>query len=179
MQTHLAWLRQTIDQRNKQRRDHVLSAWRARMCMSQAERFKWAKAKYTSWQSIPDTLACFQKVEDIWKPILARRQDAPSLQPSDLIGVASDVAGSSISVERSLRQLDLLRMTGSDLRTAAQKSSAQSACGADGWRRSELLALPLFLGSFSSCFVRHGCFWHLAPLSAHGCDEFDSQKSFC
>ena len=45
VQTHLAWLRQTIDQRNKQRRDHVLSAWRARMCMSQAERFKWAKAK--------------------------------------------------------------------------------------------------------------------------------------
>ena len=90
-------------------------------------------------------MACFQKVEDIWKPILARRQDAPSLQPSGLIGVASDVAGSSISVERSLRQLDLLRMTGSDLRTAVQKVQLNRLVGLmDGVGLSCLPCLSVF-----------------------------------
>ena len=41
-----------------------------------------------------------------------------------------------------LSQVNLLDITGSQLRVAVQRISAHSACGADGWRRSELLALP-------------------------------------
>ena len=155
VQTQLDWLRRTIDRRNKQRRDEVLSAWRTRMQMSQAERFKWAKAKYTSWQNIHDTVACFRKVEEIWQPILARRPDAAPSCPSNFTENGFAEPALSSSLKSTLHQLDMLRMSGSDLRSAVDKIAAHSACGADGWRRCELLALP-------------ACFWDLLAQVLYG-----------
>ena len=107
------------------------------MLASQADRFRWAQAKYVPWQSVDDTPACFDKVESVWRPIL-RQHDIP---PVASRAAATCAVPASPLVSR-LSQVNLLDITGSQLRVAVQRISAHSACGADGWRRSELLALP-------------------------------------
>ena len=133
----LTWVRAEIERRNKKHRYHAVHDWRERLKYSQADRFVWAKAKHANWQSVHDTQSCFKSIEAHWRPILSksavehpaahRCQDVPMPRP--------DV--------ETLASLDLLVMTGSHLRAAVQQTSLRSACGADGWRRFELLALPL------------------------------------
>ena len=73
----------------------------------------------------------------MWRPIL-RQHDIP---PVASRAAATCAVPASPLVSR-LSQVNLLDITGSQLRVAVQRISAHSACGADGWRRSELLALP-------------------------------------
>ena len=137
VQTLLDSVREYINLRNQRTRYHDLQTWRHRMLESQADRFRWAKAKYVPWQSVDDTRACFDKVESVWRPIL-RQQATPSV--ASRAAAASPVPVSPLA--STLSQVNLLDITGSQLRAAVQKVPAHSACGADGWRRSELLALP-------------------------------------
>ena len=126
---------------------------------SQAARFRWAKAQHVKWQTVFDTPACFAAVESVWKPILRNScrspagcdaHDAPDvgLPPPDL---------------RAVVKLDLLAMTGAELRAATQRTSTHTACGCDGWRRDELLALPLTLWDSLADVLRGmaaGAIWH-------------------
>ena len=137
VQNLLGSVRAYIDSRNQRVRYHDLQTWRHRMLASQADRFRWAQAKYVPWQSVDDTPACFDKVESVWRPIL-RQHDIP---PVASRAAATCAVPASPLVSR-LSQVNLLDITGSQLGVAVQRISAHSACGADGWRRSELLALP-------------------------------------
>ena len=54
-------------------------------------------------------------------------------------------------------------MTGAELRAATQRTSTHTACGCDGWRRDELLALPLTLWDSLADVLRGmaaGAIWH-------------------
>ena len=130
----LDWLRAEINRRHNQARHSALSQWRVSVTSSQAARFRWAKAQHVKWQTVFDTPACFAAVESVWKPILRNScrspagcdaHDAPDvgLPPPDL---------------RAVAKLDLLAMTGAELRAATQRTSTHTACGCDGWRRDEL-----------------------------------------
>ena len=77
----------------------------------------------------------------MWKPILARRQ-----RQNMEHGASTAVGDKRGELDtQKLRQLDLLAISGSDLTQAVRRISCQSSCGADGWRRQELLALPQFM----------------------------------
>ena len=130
----LNWVRNEIDRRNKRHRHHAIHDWRERLKYSQADRFVWAKAKYAKWQSIHDTRSCFKEIEAHWNPILRR--------PVSESRVSGQGVHDGQSAHESLSGIDLMRITGAQLRDALQQSPCRSASGADGWRRAELLALP-------------------------------------
>ena len=156
---HLGWLRREIEKRNAQKRRQGVQDWQTRLKHSQAERFRWAEAKYVRWQSIDNTAACFDKIEGMWKQILARRQHQNMEHASS---TAVDDKRGELDAQK-LRQLDLLAISGSDLMTAVRNISCKSSCGADGWRREELLALPQFMWDLLAS-VLHGmassASWH-------------------
>ena len=127
VQNLLGSVRAYIDSRNQRVRYHDLQTWRHRMLASQADRFRWAQAKYVPWQSVDDTPACFDKVESVWRSIL-HQHDIP---PVASRAAATCAVPASPLVSR-LSQVNLLDITGSQLRVAVQRISAHSACGADG-----------------------------------------------
>ena len=134
----LDWLRAEINRRHGQERHSALSQWRASLISSQAARFRWAKAKHVKWQNVFDSPACFAAVERVWKPILCRDRRP---NPGHVSVGASGTASAPLDL-RAVAQLDLLSITGADLRSAVKRTSLRTACGPDGWRRDELLVLP-------------------------------------
>lgn len=137
-------VRSEINKRNGRSRHRGLQEWRSRMVGSQAQRFRWAKENYVSWQSIPDTPATFRKIEEMWQPILCRPvATCCKVDSVDPVSLSSRLVG-------SMTRLDLLSISGEQLRQAVTRVPIKSSCGADGWRRHELLALaPPFWDSLS------------------------------
>ena len=137
-------VRSEINKRNGRSRHRGLQEWRSRMVGSQAQRFRWAKENFASWQSIPDTPATFRKIEEMWQPILCRPVPACCrVDSEDSVSLPSQLVD-------SMKRLDLLSISGEQLRQAVTRVPIKSSCGADGWRRHELLALaPPFWDSLS------------------------------
>ena len=92
-----------------------------------------------------------KKIEDFWKPIHSK-----SVEDGSLCGPAMPEA---VSDHGHLPSVDLLHMNGAQLAEAVRQTSGWSACGADGWRRYELLALP-------------GPFWDSLARVMHGMAKF-------
>ena len=124
---------QKIASLQNQARQQALSTWQRRMQTSQSARLRWAKARYTKYESVPDNAAAFRSVEAVWRPIL-RNSKVPSnnSHPSTHSGAGFP----SVSAE------DFLDLSGADLRAAVARSPAYTSSGADGWAQSDLLALP-------------------------------------
>ena len=122
-----------------------------------------------------DTPACFAAVESIWKPILGNTCRPPASCD------AHDAPDVDLPPLDEVAKLDLLAITGAELRAATQRTSTHTACGCDGWRRDELLALPLMhtLGFSGGCLAGYGCWCYLAPLSCHGRYLVDPQTGKC
>ena len=129
----LSWVSQEIACLQNQARQQALSTWQRRMQISQSARLRWAKARYTRYESVPNNAAAFRSVEAVWRPIL-RNSKVPSSNshPSTHPGAGFP----SVSAE------DFLDLSGADLRAAVARSPAYTSSGADGWARSDLLALP-------------------------------------
>ena len=155
----LDWLRAEINRRHSRERHSALSQWRASMMTSQAARFRWAKAKHARWQNVFDTPACFDALEKIWKPVLCRAT-GPAESRASVVGASPGVPAAGL---QAISKLDLLSITGAELLGAAKHIPSRSACGADGWRRAELLALPLPLWDSLAAVLRGmtaNAVWH-------------------
>jgi hypothetical protein len=142
----LVWVQEEINRRNTNRRYQALDEWRRKIHTSQSARIRWAKAQHTQWRNIPDTEKAFEGVENVWMPIMRKTklaQQTPEQGNTDDQKL-DQAKEQSVSAKR-LQLINLLELSGKHLRDSVSGSPSHTGSGADGWSRSELLALPLFM----------------------------------
>ena len=133
-----SWLLVAVGRPRNRQRGEALSRWRGDMVLSQFARIRWAKAKYTKYQNIANTARTFQQVEHVWKPILCSLEAGAA--PAALgIGDEGGLPGGGVFADCGS---SFLCIPSAGLRAAVVRSSPHTSSGADGWSRSDLLALP-------------------------------------